>query len=245
MSGQRTGAHGTRIIGALESAWHEIQRRHPEIPDVVMITGSGMPRRGSMVKLGHHHAERWVDAAAQGRRPELFVAGETIAMGGTKVLETMLHEAAHALAFTRGRIKDTSSAGRWHNKRFAALAVELGLEPPKRAEPVLGFSTCAISAATVAVYAATIRKVDSATLPHLGKLPGEEADPEGEEEGEGGKKRTRGGRRTAVECGCTPEPRRLQVTPKAVEDGPIICGLCEQRFAVVEAPADDQAEQES
>jgi hypothetical protein len=241
MSGQRTGAHGTRIITALESAWNEIQRRHPEIPDVVMITGTGLPRRGSMVKWGHHAAERWADAAAQGRRTELFVAGETIAAGGTKVVETMLHEASHALAFARGRIKDTSSAGRWHNKRFAALATELGLEPPRRAEPVLGFSTCTIPAATVAAYAAVIRRLDAAALPHLGKLPGE-ADPEDEGEGEDGKKRrTRAGRRTAVVCGCEP-PRRLQVTPKSVEDGPIICGLCEQRFAVVED--DDQVEQE-
>ncbi|MET7621772.1 hypothetical protein ABZS64_33395, partial [Streptomyces sp. NPDC005408] len=159
---------GTRIITALEAAWAAIQRKHPDVPDVVVVTGSGKPRRGNYLKLGHHSPERWIDAAASGRRPELFVAGETIAMGGTQVLETMLHESAHALAFVRGRIKDTSSQGnRWHNKKFAALAQEVGLEPPKKAEPVLGFSSCSITAATVSAYAAVIRKLEAASLPHL------------------------------------------------------------------------------
>jgi hypothetical protein len=35
----------------------------------------------------------------------------------------------------------------------------------------------------------------------------------------------RGGR-VAAECACLPQPRRLQLTPKQIEDGPIICGLC-------------------
>jgi hypothetical protein len=35
-----------------------------------------------------------------------------------------VHEAAHGLANTRG-VKDTSRQGRYHNKRFRALAEEL------------------------------------------------------------------------------------------------------------------------
>ena len=49
-------------------------------------------------------------------------------------MEVMLHEAAHALAIRRG-IKDTSAAGnRYHNKRFVALAAELGLRGPDMPE---------------------------------------------------------------------------------------------------------------
>jgi hypothetical protein len=32
-------------------------------------------------------------------------------------------------------------------------------------------------------------------------------------------------------CACTP-PRRLQFTPKALDDGPVICGLCTAPFTV-------------
>ena len=45
-----------------------------------------------------------------------------MAYGGAGVLQVLLHEAAHALAFARG-IKDTSRSGnRYHNRRFANLA---------------------------------------------------------------------------------------------------------------------------
>ncbi|WP_156046190.1 hypothetical protein [Herbidospora cretacea] len=54
--------------------------------------------------------------------PELFIAGELLALGAARVLQTMLHEAAHALAHVRG-IKDTSRSGnRYHNSLFAELA---------------------------------------------------------------------------------------------------------------------------
>lgn len=43
-----------------------------------------------------------------------------------RVLGTLLHEAAHGVASTRG-IKDTSRQGRYHNRRFAQLATELGI----------------------------------------------------------------------------------------------------------------------
>ena len=38
--------------------------------------------------------------------PELFVAGELLAVGGRAVLEVTLHEGTHALAVVRG-IRDT------------------------------------------------------------------------------------------------------------------------------------------
>jgi hypothetical protein len=57
----------------------------------------------------------------------------------------MLHEAAHALATRRG-IKDTSAAGnRYHNKRFAALAAELGLRGPDVPDKITGWSDCTLT----------------------------------------------------------------------------------------------------
>ena len=110
---------------------------HPDVPDVVIVTGAGSNQKGTPEGYqlrGHHWPERWVlGGQDQPRAPELFIAGELLAAGGRAVVEVMLHEAAHALATRRG-IKDTSAAGnRYHNKRFVALAAELGLRGPGRA----------------------------------------------------------------------------------------------------------------
>ena len=62
--------------------------------------------------------------------------------GPRQTLQTMLHEAVHALAHARG-VNDTSRGGKYHNKRaFVALAAELGRAWPdgQRPHPVIGFS---------------------------------------------------------------------------------------------------------
>lgn len=226
-----TAAAGTRIIQALESTWATIQRHHPDVPDVVVISGTGRQggnRKG--LRWGHHAADRWHDAAAAGRQAELFIAGETIAVGGRMVVETMLHEAAHALAAAR-RIRDTSCAGRWHNKKFSALAEEIGLQPPKKAAKVIGFSEALITPATVARYASVIRKLDAAALARIEAPEQDSGELEGQKDGK--KKGGRAGKRQPVACQCTP-PRRMQVTPAFLDGGRVLCGECEAEFALVE-----------
>ena len=142
--------HGSRIIAALEHAWTAIQDQHPDVPDVVIVTGAGSNQKGTPEGYqlrGHHWPERWVlDGQDQPRAPELFIAGELLAAGGRAVVEVMLHEAAHALATKRG-IKDTSAAGnRYHNKRFVALAAELGLRGPDVPDKITGWSHCTLMA---------------------------------------------------------------------------------------------------
>ncbi|MFD8851545.1 hypothetical protein [Streptomyces sp. NPDC059604] len=234
---------GTRITTALESTWTAFQKHHPDLPDVVMVTGTGTQGRNKKrPALGHHTADQWLLDAAAGRRGELFVAGEAIAQGGRVVVETGLHEAAHALAAVRG-IRDTSCAGRWHNRKFAALAEEVGLEPPKKAEKVIGFSEALITAATVARYASVIRKLDAAALARI-EAPVDDADTDQEQEEEAGKQGPRGGRgragkRLAVACACEPA-RRMQVTPKLLEGGPILCGTCREPFQPVEPELEEE-----
>lgn len=73
-------------------------------------------------------------------------AGELLSAGGRALMEVTLHEAAHALA-TRRAIKDTSAAGnRYHNKRFVALAAELGLRGPDVPDKITGWSNCTLPA---------------------------------------------------------------------------------------------------
>ena len=237
--------HGSRIITALEHAWAAIQDRHPDVPGVVIITGAGSNQKGTPEGYrlrGHHWPERWILATESGpRAPELFIAWELLSAGGRAVLEVMLHEAAHALATRRG-IKDTSAAGnRYHNKRFVALAAELGLRGPDTPEKVTGWSGCTLTSETADGYAEMAAVIDRARLPFLADsaIPTEPGDGGDEDQGDDEPRRPakRGGRRAAVECACLPEPRRIQLTPKQIEDGPVVCGLCCAPFAI---PGDDQ-----
>jgi hypothetical protein len=244
--------HGSRIIGALERAWAAIQDRNPEVPDVVIVTGAGIiqhkgPLHG-VRRHGHHWPGRWV-ITGTASAPELFIAGELLADGGQAVLQEMLHESAHALAVVRG-IRDTSAeSGRYHNRRFVALATEVGLREPDRPATVTGWSACTLTPETAFAYRDLVSAIDAAGLPYLPDLPGEEpagADSGGEDQDEpgrqdagAGKPARRGGRRLAVECACTP-PRRLQLTPKAMDDGPVLCGVCGEPF---EPPEDDGGEE--
>ena len=141
---------GSGLIAALEQTWTDIRRRTPQLPEVVVVTGTGLSSGAFHIdaKWGHFGADHWVqghpteagqgaalDLSATRRKPELFIAGECLAEGPRQTLQTMLHEAVHALAHAR-RVKDTSRGGRYHNKReFVALAGELGLAWPDGQRP--------------------------------------------------------------------------------------------------------------
>ena len=238
--------HGSRIIAALEHAWAAIQDQHPDVPDVVIVTGAGSNQKGTPEGYrlrGHHWPERWIlDGQDQPRAPELFIAGELLSAGGRAVVEVMLHEAAHALATQRG-IKDTSAAGnRYHNKRFVALAAELGLRGPDVPDKITGWSNCTLTGqAAYDGYADVAGGIDRARLPFLADLasPARPGRGGGGDQGDDqtGTPKKRGGRRIPTECACQPEPRRIQLTPKQIEDGPIVCGLC---CAPFEPPEDDE-----
>jgi hypothetical protein len=219
---------GSRLIAALEHAWSQIRARHPDVPPVVVITGTGRTGRGHAT-LGHFCAERWHTDDAE-RVSELFIAGELLAgngvhTGGRVTLKTLLHEAAHGVATTRG-IKDCSRQNRYHNRAFARLAAELGLAAPESPHPVLGYSVATLEDATAAAWAEVIAAIDAARLPHLGEMFTATAVTTGEP---GAVAQSRAGTRFQVACQC-PQPRTLSITPRQYETAPLICGACEQTF---------------
>ena len=223
-----TDPTGSRLIAALEHAWGAIRARHPDVPEVVVITGTGRAGRG-YATLGHFCADRW-HTGDSARRAELFIAGELLAgdherSGGRLALKTLLHEAAHGVATTRG-IKDCSRQNRYHNRAFARLAAELGLTPPDSPHPVLGYSAATLEDEAAQQWTETIATIDAARLPHLGALhtiaatTGTEA---------GTVAQSRAGSRFTVVCRC-PAPRALSITPRQYETAPLICGACEHTF---------------
>jgi hypothetical protein len=192
------------LVAALERAWTAIRRRHPEVPEVVMAVASGSVGRRGELKLGHFADRRWTVATAE--RPELFVGGEGLAAGAAEVLGTLLHEAAHGLAATRG-IQDTSRQGRYHNRRYATLARELGLTVQRAGSR--GWTTTAVPAQTETAYAAVVDDLARALVlwrraEHLGRG-----------------KPTRN--LLAAVCGCG---RRIRAARSTLAQAPVLCGRC-------------------
>ena len=232
-SAASTGAIGAPMVAAREVAWAAIRVRHTEVPAAVIVLGAGSGH-GPGLKLGHFAAMRWhhgeqpasadldgddqeqgqdaeQDAAAV-RLPEVFVGGEGLARGPEKVLATLLHEAAHALAHVRG-IKDTSRQGRWHNAKFKTLAEELGIEVSK--DERIGWSPTTLPEATREHYAGVLAELARVLVLFRSV-------------------EVTGGGKTSkpvppVVCGCG---RTLRVGKTVLAEGPILCGLCGTAFDV-------------
>lgn len=200
------------LLTALETAWAAIRSRHPEVPNAVLVVGSGSPAKGSQsLKWGHFASLRWQHG--DDRLPEVLISGEGLSRTPAEVFTTLLHEAAHGLADTRD-VQDTSRQGRWHNKKFATLAAELGLSTTKHDK--LGYSPCTLTEATAAHYGDVITGLAAALSAYR------HPEPLGN-----GKERTNNNNGVSAECAC---PRKIRLSVKAFDEGPIVCGVCETAF---------------
>jgi hypothetical protein len=199
------------LVAALEHAWQTIRTRHPDVPEAVLVVASGSA--GKRLNWGHFAPHRWQVAGAD--RHEVLVGGEGLHRGPLEVLGTLLHEAAHGLAQARG-IQDTSRQGRYHNRRYAHLAGELGLEVSS-VKPI-GWSATTVPEPTAAGYAGQLEELQAALVlwrRHEHRI------------GTG----TRSRNLLAAACGCG---RRIRVAKATLAEAPILCGLCEQPFEPAE-----------
>lgn len=229
------------LVAALETVWSAIQERHPDVPAVVVTLGAGsVGAPAGVLKLGHFAAERWVPAVGRAESPgvglaELFVGGEGLRGGAESVLETLLHEAAHGVAHARG-VSETSRQGRYHNKRFRDLGVEVGLRITQT--PPIGWSGTQLADGTAEEYADELAALSLALTAYRYaeyQVPGVTAGGDGEagdqagEDGAGGKaggrKRPKNG--LVLVCGCD---RKVRAASSVAEAGPILCGLCRTEF---------------
>jgi hypothetical protein len=210
-----TDGAGSLLVAALEHTWHTIRTRHPDVPEAVLVVASGA--EGKRLNLGHFAPHRWQVAGAD--RHEVLVGGEGLQRGPVDVLGTLLHEAAHGLAQARG-VQDTSRQGRYHNRRYATLARELGLEVAS-VQPI-GWSATTVPTPTAAAYAGQLEDLAAALV--LWRR---------QEHRIGAGPRSRN--LLAATCGCG---RRIRVAKATLAEAPILCGTCEQPFEP--ADPDDQ-----
>jgi hypothetical protein len=208
-SNHTTTADGTasQLVAALEHTWQTIQQRHPDVPEAVVVVASGSA--GKRLNLGHFAPHRWQVAGAD--RHEVLVGGEGLQRGPRDVLGTLLHEAAHGLAQTRS-IQDTSRAGRYHNRRYATLARELGLDI-STVKPI-GWSATTVPEQTAAGYAGQLEELGTALV--LWRRQ--------ELHAAGGSKS-----RNLLACRC-PCGRKLRAAKATLQEAPIVCGACAQPF---------------
>ena len=208
------GAAASALVAAAEHAWRTIQDRHPEIPDVVIVVGTGV-EGGRLVKHGHWSTGRWV---ADGRpRGEVLLAGESLDRPPTDVFATLLHEAVHGLNAAR-RVKDTSRGGRYHNRKFKTTAEEVGLTVAPM--PPYGHAHTTLTPTTEVRYASEIARLADAMRITRNHTPFRTRD--------GHTTRTAaGGRSPAAQCGCG---RRMRMAPSVLAQGPVTCGLCHDTF---------------
>jgi hypothetical protein len=136
------------------------------------------------------------------------------------VLGTLLHEAARGLAQARG-VQDTSRGGRYHNRRYATLARELGLKVTS-VQPI-GWSATTVPDATANVYAGQLEELAAALV--LWRR---------QEHRTGLGPRSRN--LLAAACGCG---RRIRVAKATLAEAPILCVACEQAFEPAD-PGDDR-----
>jgi hypothetical protein len=195
------------LLACLERTWQAIRQRHPEVPEAVLVVASGTD--GKRLNLGHFAAHRWQVAGAD--CPEVLVGGEGLQRGPTGVLGTLLHEAAHGLAQAR-RVADTSRQGRYHNRRYATLARELGLEVAT--QPPIGWSHTTVPEPTADRYAAQLAELATALV--LWRRLEQRA-------GNGSRARNL----LACTCGCG---RRIRAAKATLAQAPIVCALCAQPF---------------
>jgi hypothetical protein len=186
-----------------------IRTRDPDVPAAVIVLGAGsLGASPGRLRLGHFAATRW--RRGEDDLPEVFLGGEGLRGGPVDVLGALLHEAAHGLADVRG-IPDTSRQGRYHNRRYAALARELGLDVTQA--PGIGWSATSVPAGTAAGYRTVLDDLAAAlTLWRRSEHP-----------------RGRRGSNNPLTCSC-PCGRRIRAAAATLAAGPIRCGLCDSPF---------------
>lgn len=209
------------LLATLESTWLAIRTAHPDVPPVVITLGQGTDPRQKGVLLGQFARLRWKSVGSEDQHHEVMITGEALAggrepTGSHQVLNTLLHEAAHALAVVR-QIRDTSRQGRYHNRRFQELATEMGLHVEK--EGSSGWSGTYLTEETTQRFKEELERMEAEIQVYRlrfdagGTAAASEKKPS----------------RVTLICDCQ---RRILVAPGTADQGGIRCDLCKGLFSL-------------
>ena len=216
------------LMGALADIWSAIRGHHPTVPDVVLLPAPSP--HGDRAVLGHFAALRWQGREEEGRRlHEVIVVAEHLNRSPEDILETLLHEAAHALNFEAG-IRDCSKS-QYHNRSYKEAAEGLGLVVTQVAHYGFALTTLPPETAhrykeeTEALRSVLIHRIhEPALLPTGPSVPTGDAPPP--DSGGGGHSRSR-----KATCAC---PFIIRVSKSVIEATEIRCMTCGAPFRLAD-----------
>jgi hypothetical protein len=208
-----------KLIEALAKVWKRIRELHPDVPPVVLIPAPAL-RRGV---LGHFAPLRW-QARSEGRENyhEVVVVAEHLNRKTEDIVETLIHEAAHAMNFARG-IKDCSTTSQYHNEKFKRGAEELGLTVEKVAN--YGWAFTKMPGRTEVRYVEEISILEAVLLHRQGFKPRPSKVEDGEENSDDAAKPK--GRNLKATCSC---PFIIRVSQRTILSTTIRCANCGEAF---------------
>jgi hypothetical protein len=220
-------------------------RRQEELPglvetlqdDVVLTTGgTSRPAYGWFAedawRYGDRHVhELFLNADRSLPHPSVSTAED--------VLVTLLHEACHVWAKLTG-IRDTSRENRYHNRRFAEIALMIGLLVEKDA--TIGHCTPALSPWARADYADLLGELERGLVlarePKLTTLgtSGSDTDDDGDEDRDetGSSGIVTSSKYVFASCGCQDarrHPITIRVAKGSWRPGAICCAICQAPFS--------------
>lgn len=139
MFGDAAAAAMPMLVTVINRIAAEAARRSdPFLPGIIeAVESTVMYVAGTPTsRYGHFMTEAWRNE--HGRSSEIVLNAAHLDRPAENVMTTLLHEMAHAFANDQN-IPDTSRDGRYHNRRFGELAVQLGAHIVK--DPQVGLRT--------------------------------------------------------------------------------------------------------
>lgn len=215
-----------RLTAGLAAIWKKIRSYHKDVPPVVLLAAPALQRN----TLGHFSPLRWSGHKMGGtHHHEVVVVAEHLDRPPEDILETLLHEAAHAMNCERG-LKDCT-ASQYHNGCFRDAAKELGLSVEKVIH--YGYACTRLEPQTPKLYAEEVAKLAEVLTFHR-KRPcavnppsGGGAGGTGNSDGDQDKKVSRHRKAT---CAC---PFTIRVSKSTIERTTIRCETCGKPFSLV------------
>lgn len=200
------------IIDALDRLAGQIRKNHPDVPDnIVFVLASGKTGRGA--KHGHFAPGAWTD-----NHHEILISAESLARGAKATLGTLIHELAHATAAATG-VRDTSNNGRYHNKRFKAIAEGMGITLEQG--DTIGWSLTTLPDETAAKYQSGLDALEKSIKTYRVGLS----------EGTVAPKKPRNKTKAPMVCGCE-DPVTVSIQWFERQGEGLWCTECEQSYAL-------------
>lgn len=126
----------SRVLTALEAAYAEIQRRHPDVPDVSIMVSD-------------------IDEWGQAEPGQIVIAMNALRVGAAFTFDTLLHEAVHQVLI----LKFGHKRAKKHGKVFRAQAGVMGMQTWGQSDNLM------LSPETIQAYNRQIDRIEVAIDP--------------------------------------------------------------------------------